>query len=69
MPPDECLSTTGPGKSQLQHGAGIAHGQRQAHGLLARHAFEENGHGKGCNLTFRHSARGEAGDEVFHLIG
>ena len=36
-----------------QHRAGIAHGERQAHGLLPAHAAEEDRHGEGRHLALR----------------
>ena len=52
----------------LQHGAGIAHGERQAHRLLAAHAAEEHRHGEGRDLPLGYGTRGEARDELLDVL-
>src|SRR5438445_6268326 len=47
----------------VEHIAGIAHGQRQRHGLFAVHAVEEHRHGESRDLAIGDGARGHAVDE------
>ena len=51
----------------VEHVAGIAHGERQRHRLVAAHAVEEDRHGERRDLAFGDRAGGDAGDELGDL--